>query len=111
MKKIETIEDFKNCLNAEKAVVFIFFEWSGQAHFSKRIVEDWENQNENLFPVFELNPEKTDFAKDWVHEKVKDLRGFGSLVWLNEGNILDFEFDSGKLGIGKIQEKTVKLFH
>jgi hypothetical protein len=38
IKKMETEAEFKNILLLEKAVVFIFFEWSGQAHISKSVL-------------------------------------------------------------------------
>lgn len=110
MIKIKTIADFQVCLEARQTIVFIFFDWSGQAHVSRRMVENWENRKNNLISLFELNPEESDFADDWVRHEVKDLRGYGSLVWMREGKIIDFKPDAGKLGVFGIEEICVRLF-
>lgn len=88
--------------------MFIFFEWSAQAHFSKEIVQKWENQFKK-FLVFELNPEVLNILSDWVYKEANDLYGFGSLIWMKKGKILNFEKNAGIIGVQGIQEKTVEL--
>lgn len=97
-------------MNLEKVVVFIFFEWSGQARFSKRIINDWESQSKIEIPVFEINPEDSELLSKWVSDEVKDGYGYGSVVWLEKGKILNFEKDAGKSGVSEIENKTSAIF-
>jgi hypothetical protein len=110
MKKIETSADFEMLLDLEKAIVFIFLEWSGSAHLSKRVVIEWENQTKLIIPLFEINPEDSDECSKWVYENDIHGHGYGSIVWLEKGKFLEFEKDAGKSGASGIERKTSKIF-
>lgn len=94
----------------DKAMIFIFFEWSGQAHISKTVLNNWENQSKFEIPLFELNPEDSEVFSKWVFENVADVHGYGSVVWLSNGEILNFEKDAGKCGIFEIETKTAIIY-
>ena len=111
MKKIKTEDEFEKVLLLEKAMVFIFFEWSGQAHMSKRILSEWENKSELNFPLFELEPDELMSVSKWVREEAKERGGYGSLVWLENGRVLSIEMNVGNSGISEIERKTAELFN
>ncbi len=81
-------------LSLEKAIVFIFLEWSGSAHLSKRIVTKWKKQTKLTIPLFEINPEDSEEFSIWTYENNIHGHGYGSIIWLNKGRILDFEKDA-----------------
>ena len=110
MKRIETETEFKEVLLLKKAMVFIFFEWSGQAHFSKKIVVEWENKSKFAIPLFELEPDELPDVLKWVQDEVKERSGYGSLVWLKDGRILDSEMNVGKFGTLELERKTSEIF-
>jgi len=110
VEKIKTEAEFNKVLLLDKAIVFIFFEWSGQAHVSKTALNNWENQSKFEIPLFELNPEDSEVFSKWICDDVEDVHGYGSIVWLGNGEILNFEKDAGKSGIFQIETKTAITF-
>lgn len=111
MEKTEPVSEFKELLSSKKVVVLIFYDWSGQAHNSRKIFREWQKQNQNNeILIREMNPDLIEFSRDWVLNEVKDLRGNGSIVWLYNGNILGVEEDATKLGIQGIEQKTQEIF-
>jgi hypothetical protein len=111
MIEIKSIADFENVLKLEKTIVFIYFEWSGQARVSKNVVINWESQTKSAIPLFEINPEDSDEFNKWVCDNKIHGHGYGSLVWLKKGEILDFEKYAAEFGISKLEEKTFEVFH
>lgn len=110
MKKIETESEFESILLLEKAMVFIFFEWSGQAHISRNNVLDWENKSKFEIPLFELEPDELMSVSEWVRDEAKKRGGYGSLIWLKGGNIVGVEMYAGKFGISELERKTSEIF-
>jgi hypothetical protein len=111
MFEIRTKEDFEKCLELEKAIVFIFFEWSGQAHFSENTLLNWMKTTKFTdIPLYKLNPEVCEFAESWVYLIAKDSTGYGSLSWLMNSSIKHFESNIGNLSLVEIEEITEKFF-
>lgn len=110
MKGIKTLADFNKLLKTEKVIVFIYHEWSGQAHISKQVILDWENNSQSNHLIFEINPEDSvDFDK-WVYENEIHGHGYGSVIWLNNGKILGFVKEAGKLSLSELEIKTAEIF-
>lgn len=110
MKEIKTIADFENLLSLEKAIVFIYFEWSAQARISKQVVANWESQTKTTIPFFEIEPEYPDEFDKWVRDNDIHGHGYGSIVWLKGGRISDFEKYAAEFGILRLEEKTLEVF-
>jgi hypothetical protein len=110
MKKVKTFLEFKNLFKAEKGIVYIYFEWSGPAHIARKNIAGLAKEKQFSFPIYELNPEDAIFLSEWVREKVKDLNGYGSLVWLKNGKIVDKELRADRLNISEIKERTFMSF-
>jgi len=110
METITTDADFKKLLTMDKALVFIFFEWSGQAHFSKKVLIDWKRKSKFNIPLFELLPDELELVSKWVREEVKERGGYGSLSWIKDGRVLEVEFNVGNCSSSEIESKTSELF-
>lgn len=109
MEKIETKADFEKLLTLEKALVFIFFEWSGPAYISRNRAADWEKQTKCSASLFEMHPEDDKAFSDWINDQFID-HGYGSLFWLEKGKITHIERNAGKCSVFDIETKTAELF-
>lgn len=110
MKKIETEAEFESILLLEKAMVFIFAEWSGEARIAEKILTEWETKSNLEVPLFELDIDESELISKWIYEEAKDRHGYGSLVWLRSGVICGFEIAVVRCGISEIEKKTVEIF-
>ncbi len=110
MEKIKTEAQFEKVLLLEKAMVFIFFDWSGQAHLSKKVLSEWESKAELQIPLFELDPDDLTSVSKWVLEEVKERGGYGSLIWLKNGKISGIEMNVGNSEFSELERKTGELF-
>lgn len=97
MKRIESPADFEEMLQIERAVVFIFFEWSGQAQ-SQAAIEQWEKESIEAgkmnFVAYQLFPNDQPYTWKWVNEIVHSLNETACppvlIVWLERGEVLHF---------------------
>src|ERR1700760_4297344 len=110
MKKIGSPADFKAMVQAEHAVVFLFFKWSGRAEASRLIVEEWErktaSQSERKnFEFYQLAPDEHPFAWKWVNalSDSEEAHRNGSVVWLKKGIAVNSIADAGWAGIKNLE--------
>src|SRR5258708_25436442 len=71
MQQINSSGDFDEALQAERAVVFIFFEWSGQAARSLRTLQEWERElaaqpGTLNFGIYQLAPDQHPRTWKWL---------------------------------------------
>lgn len=99
MKEIDSPAGFEAALQVERAVIFLFFEWSRQAAQSKRLVRKWEKEMPSLeashdFVVFELAPDPQPYTWKWINEASSGFQGTehaaGSVFWLRRGSAVGF---------------------
>lgn len=110
MKKIETEAEFESILLLEKAMVFIFFEWSAQAIVTRKTILSWEDRFKFKDQLFELDSEELPICENWLRNEVQERHGYGSFVWLVDGKIVDYEKDAGKLEFSELERKTSEIF-
>ena len=115
MKSINTQAEFQSAINAEKAIIFIAYEWSGQAIISEQVVNKWISEwhlwHKDLYvPIFKIEPEEYPFILEWVRESVNERNGNGSLVWIKNGAIVDYEVYVAKAGIEDVARRTETIF-
>ncbi len=98
------------------SVIFIHFDWSGQSFASLRIFEEMEESLKGYTggPTFyRFNPDESpDVCGLWmVDETFGDLsgRGYGSVIWLRSGKVVDFEYYGAKAGIASLLERTKRM--
>jgi len=114
MVVIQTSSQLREALDALSCVIFIHFAWSGQSVASLRVFEEWEGslQDPPEGPAFfRFNPDEHPDLCEWLwDEKFKDLsgRGFGSVIWLRSGKVVDFEYYGAKAGMSSLIERTRK---
>ncbi len=108
MKPINTPEDFAALLQADQAIVFLFFEWSCYADLSRRVLEQWEQESASRpggmdFVIHELSVDKQPFAWKWINTSFgysqECEHGYGSVVWLNKGVVVGYVKSAADAGI------------
>jgi hypothetical protein len=99
MTNITSKEQFERMLAEEQAVLFVFFDWSGQAVVSLRLFESWVQEWRLLHPelsvaFYRLDPDAHPDTWSWVGEQARsetdNERGFGSVTWLRRGRSVAF---------------------
>lgn len=96
MQQINSSADFKEALHAERAIFFIFFEWSRQSLRSWRVFDSWAVE----FPttvgkincdIYRFAPDNHPGAWKWTAHAIgdgDDLQACGAVLWLRQGVIV-----------------------
>lgn len=113
MKPINSPRDFEVMLGAERAVVFVYFAWSGQAVLSQRAVAAWEEQSRgnsgNLhYNIYELAPDNHPFSWKWV--ACNREHGYGSVVWIIKGATVAYLPNAAQAGTKTLTRITNDCF-
>src|SRR5260370_17295790 len=115
MQQIHSLADFDEALCAERAVVFIFFEWSGQAERSLRTFQQWERELASHpgtvnFGIYQLAPDQHHRTWKWLARAVGHGEGAqqsdGAVLWLRKGSMAGFVQDAASAGIKTLAQIT-----
>ena len=107
MTTITNKEEFDRMLANEQAVLFIFFDWSGQAVASLRLFESWMQKWRALHPglavsFYRLDPDEHSDTWSWVAAQARSENysegGYGSVTWLRRGRSVAFVRDAVQAG-------------
>ena len=111
MKSITSKNEFETLLQADRAIVFIFFAWSGQAVQSREVVNQWENDPE-LCPtrigvaVHQLVPEEHSYSHEWVTDGAHEAGGGGAVVWIRNRSIVGHIPNAARTGVQTLAQLT-----
>jgi hypothetical protein len=112
MQDISNEAEFARLLKASHAIVFIDFAWSGQARLSAAVITEWERTS-NLWglncPLSRVRPEDVPAVASWLAAQAERLTGeggYGSLIWLRNGAIVDYEPNVAGAGLRDISQRT-----
>ncbi len=112
MQSVATEAEFAQVFRADHAIIFIDFAWSGQAWLSAAVIGEWERTS-NVWgvgcPVFKVRPDEQLVVATWMRAQGKKLGGeggYGSLVWLRSGIIVDYEPYVVGAGLQDISRRT-----
>ena len=105
---------------AEKQVVlFIFFDWSGQAVVSWRLFESLAQEWQALYPdagvhFYRLDPDAHPDTWSWITEQARSDSesegGFGSVTWLRRGRSVAFVRYAAQVGRDELSRLTDEHF-
>jgi len=115
MLVISSASQLQEALGAPSSVIFIHFTGSGQSFASLRVFEELEASlkgNSEGPAFFRFNPDEHLDLCEWLwDDKYQDLsgRGYGSVIWLRSGKVVDFEYYGAKAGIPSLLERTRKV--
>ena len=116
MELLSTDSDFEAILSADRAIVFVDFAWSGQSQLSTAVIREWERTS-HLWdlncPVHIVRPDDLRSFTEWMKAHGSQLKGeggYGSLIWLRSGTIVDFEPYVVGAGLRAISRRTEAAF-
>jgi uncharacterized protein YbaR (Trm112 family) len=119
MRQISSSGDFDEALHAERAIVFIFFEWSGQAARSQRAFQELERElasqpGGTKCEVYQLEPDKHPRTWKWLtgvagHGEETE-HGRGAVLWLRKGSVAAFVQDAAEVGTKTLAQITQECF-
>lgn len=119
MTNITSKEQFERMLADEQAVLFLFFDWSGQAVVSLRLFESWVQEWRGLHPessvaFYRLDPDAHPDTWRWVGEQARsetdNERGFGSVTWIRRGRSVAFVRYAAQVGKDELSRLTDEHF-
>jgi len=116
---IATKEDFNALRREEQAVLFVFFDWSGQAVVSLQLFGEWEQEWKASHPnaqvgFYRLDLDKHPETQGWLAAQSRDDQaiegGFGSVTWLRFGKRVGFVRFAAKAGKDALSRLTNEHF-
>jgi hypothetical protein len=117
MHAIESEHQFASALSERCAIVFLDFEWSGQASLSRAVVAEWERSWAIWNPhvqtrVWRVLPDQQPWIARWLPQDRGDLAsgGHGALLWLVNGRIVAHEAAAYAAGIRELSRRTAAVF-
>jgi uncharacterized protein len=115
MKQINSPHDFEAMLQAERAVLFIFFPWSARSTLSQEVVAGWQRQAGHPdFQVYQLAPDGRSFAWQWLgtifNDEPEPERTRGTVVWLRKGAVAAIVSDASGAGVKTLTRVTDDCF-
>jgi hypothetical protein len=119
MTTITNKADFKRLLADEQAVLFVFFDWSGQAVVSLRLFELWikewlASHPEAPVNFYRLDPDAHPDTWTWLVGQARgetdNERGFGSVCWLRRGHSVGFVRYAAQVGKDELSRLTDEHF-
>jgi len=127
MRSIEKPEDLDYVSAQGQAVLYFYVDWSVYAVRGRQILEVVEKQlpeRPDLWPQFWLADvsdmnSPVAFIGEWLKKQEReDMKmynmiacGSGSVAWLREGEVIDFEISVSRAGSDQLVERTKRLFH
>ena len=116
MRLLSTDSEFAAVLSADRAILFVDSEWSVQSRLSAAVIEEWE-RNSNLwglhYTVFRVRPDDRGPVAAWMLDHAEQLAGeggYGSLIWIRSGAIIDYEPYVLGAGLREISRRTQAAF-
>jgi hypothetical protein len=113
MNKIVSDLDLENCFKFNHCIVFIFNDWSAPSILSRKTVLDWEKLFLTLgkgVQIWEIVPDEYNFPLTLIKEEILKGRGYGSLIWIKLGKIIDFDVEVNKFKLEFLNNKLNTLF-
>ena len=119
MTRIANTEEFNRMLADDKAVLFVFFNWSGQAVLSLRLFEAWVEEWRASHPeasvsFYRLDPDDNRDSWTWLNQKSRNETeidgGFGSVTWLRRGKCIAFVRYAAQAGREELSRLTDEHF-
>ena len=112
MHFVTTESEFARLLQADRAIVFVDSAWSGQARLSAAVINEWE-QTCSVWgvdcPVHCVKSDEAPSVASWMKTQGAKLGGeggYGSLIWLRSGVIVDYEPYVLGAGLREITRRT-----
>lgn len=102
-------------LQAESAVVFIFFPWSARSVASEAVVAEWQSRGlDSSIAFFQLAPDDHPFSWQWLDkifgEAPEQERTRGTVIWLRNGNVAAILPDAAQAGPKTLSRITHDCF-
>ena len=119
MMIITSKEEFDALLRERQAILFVFFDWSGQAHDSLRMFEEWEREWSAENPgvsvsFYRLDPDPHPETWGWLAENARGNEGreggYGSASWILDGKAVGHIRYVAEVGKSTLSRLTAEYF-
>lgn len=115
MRTLQSREEFESAIRAETAILFLDFEWSGQAQLSRSVISEWERTwalwnrgvQTNLWRGL---PDEQPWLAEWLPKNDLAGGGYGAVVWLRDGQVVGQENAAYAAGVRELARRTNELF-
>ena len=120
-KLVETEDEFEQMLAAKNAVMFIHVDWSIGSVLGKRSVDEfatdwkWDSRRTDVdFYLIDHTEQDLQFLVDWANSDRVGLGtvaygGYGTLIWLRDGEVLKVANPSTGISPDDLAEQTELL--
>jgi uncharacterized protein YbaR (Trm112 family) len=120
MKQINSLEVLNTMLKADKAVLFIHFNWSRASRHVLWNMEEWDRETRSTdekpgFEIFRLEPDELPSAWKWVGENAVNMdeqqEGYsGGFIWLRSGAVVGAVENQNFPGLRELRRLTNRWF-
>jgi hypothetical protein len=121
VKPLEDETQLARVLALDRAILFVTFDWSGQAALSAAVVLEWRRLwriTTSMEPVdvFVANPDRQSWFASWLAAASEEWDdelaggGHGSVIWLRKGKVVAFEGFAADAGIRQLGTITDRVF-
>ncbi|MFC1757149.1 hypothetical protein ACFL2H_00050 [Planctomycetota bacterium] len=106
------MEALHEALASHRAIIALNVPWSGYARKAKATIETASPKLKLLQITFVAVDEESADVRGWLNEHAPKLltgdfaRGAGSIFWLEEGRVVDFEVNGGNLTEQELLNRT-----
>jgi hypothetical protein len=115
--ELQTKEDFFNQINKRsKSIIYLQVDWSNQERLSRLVLKQAINLvGQCDADIFKINCSdlSNKFIEDWLADQQAKKKGFkyggyGELLLVADGTVLDFILAPGQIGLEKTQQTLSK---
>lgn len=106
------MEALQQALASHRAIIALNVPWSVYAGKATATLETASPKLKSLKATFVAVDEESADVRGWLNEHAPKLltgdfaRGAGSIFWLEEGRVVDFEVDGGNLTVLELINRT-----
>ena len=98
------ITDLQTLVKKDKVLVYIMVDWSGPERISRNVcftaISNLKIRNGII-----IEPDKYPIFEQWYRKQNFVPGGYGELLWVKNGNIIDYLKFPGNLGIESTKDK------
>ena len=106
------VDPLHEALASHRAIIALHVPWSVYARKATAAIDTASPKLKSLRITFVAVDEESPDVRDWLNEHAPELltgdsaRGAGSILWLEEGHVVDFEVDGGNLTLQELLNRT-----
>jgi hypothetical protein len=115
LRRVQTEEDFREVLRAERAALFFWCDWSVNPMNAEPVLACWAREDRPAFGVFLVELDRQPYVRRWLADQGLDnafhpYERAGTVVWLRRGVIVAEQRNNGPCRPADLRLRTREAF-